>query len=204
MSATSDPNPTREKILLTAQRLFHERGYSEVGINTLCHEAGVVKGSFYHFYSSKQELLEAVIQRNLDLLLDQLARQAEAGGSGRDRLLAHFSAIIATAASQKADRGRILGCAIGTLSSELAATNEPARVASAGAFRKWRELLERLLGQGIEDGSIARSVDPESTALAMLALIQGMSTLGRSFNDPDLLTEIAQITVKRLLPVRVL
>jgi AcrR family transcriptional regulator len=35
-----------------------------VGINSLCREAGVVKGSFYHFFPSKQALLDAVFERN--------------------------------------------------------------------------------------------------------------------------------------------
>jgi hypothetical protein len=54
---------------------------------------------------------------------------------------------------------------------------------------------------GIADGSIAGSVDAESAALSLLAVIQGMSTLGRSFDDPGLLRAIAQNAVKRLLPV---
>ena len=203
MPAVIADNPTREKILQTARRLFHQRAYSDVGINTLCREAGVVKGSFYHFFSSKQALLEAVIERNRESIANALQKSNDAGGSGRDRLLAYFGAIIADATREKADGGRILGCAIGSLASELAAANEPARVACAGAFRTWRQQLEQMLQQGIEDGSIAQTVDPRVISLSLLAVIQGMSVLGRSFNDPELLTDIAQTAVKRMLPVRV-
>ena len=202
MPAPIADSPTREKILQTAQRLFHQHGYSDVGINTLCSEAGVVKGSFYHFFPSKQALLEAVMERNQQAVENAFRQSSMAGGNGRERLLAHFSALIANATREKADGGRILGCATGTLASELAAVNEAARVTSAGAFRTWRQQLENLLRQGVEDGSIAQTVDPPSTSLSLLAVIQGMSVLGRCFNQPEMLTDIAQTTLKRLLPVR--
>ena len=202
MAEQKPQNPTREKILAAAREMFHRQGFNEVGINALCEHAGVVKGSFYHFFPSKQALLEAVIGRNLELAMEEYEAQAGQSTDGRSKVLAQLAAVIASATGQKADGGRILGCNIGTLASELGGRNEPARVASAGAFRQWRKLLESLVQGGIEDGSIAQTVDPAATAISLLAVIQGMSTLGRCFNDPAMLTEIAQTTAKRLLPVR--
>jgi len=196
------PNPTREKILATAQRLFDARTYSEVGINTLCAEAGVVKGSFYHFFPSKQALLEAVLERNRASVLAAMRASSEAQADGRSRVVAQFSAFLETASRQKRDAGQILGCPLGSLSSELSPSNEAARSVSVESLKKWTQLLEKHVQDGVNDGSIVSTVDPEHTALSLLAVIQGMSTLGRTFNDPELLTDIAKTAVKRLLPVR--
>ena len=61
-------NPTmrkpnaKERILETASKLFHERGYSEVGINEIIEKAETAKASFYQHYSSKEVLCEAWLQ----------------------------------------------------------------------------------------------------------------------------------------------
>tara|TARA_R110000850_G_scaffold256505_1_gene382403 strand:+ start:1397 stop:1957 length:561 start_codon:yes stop_codon:yes gene_type:complete len=52
------PN-AKERILETAGRLFHKRGYSEVGINEIIDTAETAKASFYQHYSSKEALCEA-------------------------------------------------------------------------------------------------------------------------------------------------
>jgi len=201
MPGTQALHSTREKILDTAQSLFQRHGYSGVGINTLCHEAGVVKGSFYHFFPSKQALLDAVIERNRSRLMDELRSVATRESDGRKRILAQFRAVLAAAEGHRNAAGRLLGCSLGTLASELAVGNEVARAASASAFSEWHSLLEEQIEAGIADGSIVATANPRTTALCILAVIQGMSTLGRSFNDTMMLAEIAQTAVKRLLPV---
>jgi len=202
MPQTEASLPTREKIVSSAQRLFLQYGFTAVGINRLCHEAGVVKGSFYHFFPSKDVLLDAVIERNRQELLGKLKAPASESGNGRDQVLAQFATIMASAAEQKLAAGRILGCTIGTLANELAGGNDSVRTASADAFRQWQSVLQDAVRAGVEDGSISQTVDPAATAVCLLAVIQGMSTLGRSFDDAEMLAVIAQTSAKRLLPVR--
>ncbi|MES9859722.1 MAG: TetR/AcrR family transcriptional regulator, partial [Candidatus Thiodiazotropha sp. 4PDIVS1] len=57
---------TRERILATARELFHGRSYADVGIKEICSLANVQKGSFYHFFPSKQDLAMAVIDNMSD------------------------------------------------------------------------------------------------------------------------------------------
>ena len=71
---------TRDRILTTARCLFHARGYNDVGVNDICAEARVVKGSFYHFFPTKEDLLHAVLERGLaqgDLTRRGLVQTAE-------------------------------------------------------------------------------------------------------------------------------
>ncbi len=201
MQTTEPSHLTREKILDTAQSLFQSQGYSAVGINRLCLDAGVVKGSFYHFFPSKQALLSAVIERNRSQLMDELKSTSEPENDGRKRILAQLSAVLASAEEHKNASGCVLGCRLGSLASELAVSNETVRTASTHAFTEWQELLEADIEAGIGSGSITATVNPKATAVCLLAIIQGMSTLGRSFNDPVMLAQIARIAVKRLLPV---
>lgn len=52
---------TREKIIAAATKVFFEYGYEAASVKMIIEEAGVVTGSFYHFFPSKESLFEAVI-----------------------------------------------------------------------------------------------------------------------------------------------
>ena len=53
----------RERLLLTAERLFAERGFHNVAVREIADEAGVTHPLIYYYWSSKDELLAAVIER---------------------------------------------------------------------------------------------------------------------------------------------
>lgn len=190
---------THQRIVDAAGALFHARGYNDVGVNDVCAQAGVVKGSFYHFFKSKDALLDAVVERNRERLMTGLTALARSELSGRDQLLAQLDGIVAKSRAQKrADR--VLGCDIGTLASELAASNTTARKATQRAFREWLHVLEASVRLGMDDGSLATSLDAKRTAASLLAIMQGMSVMGRSFNEPAQLKVIAQLAKDTLLP----
>ena len=182
---------TRERILAAARRLFHERSYASTGIAEICREARVVKGSFYHFFPSKEELLAETITRNwaqLDALLDNLEADPR---PGRDCIGALFKGICGESRRTLADCGKILGCRIGTISSEIGIRESAAQERSIAAFDGWRRSLKRLVRRGQRDGSIDPDLDPATAADALLALIQGMSVLGRALHQPAVLKRIA-------------
>jgi AcrR family transcriptional regulator len=56
----------RNEILDVAQRLMVTAGYEQMTIQDILDSLGISKGAFYHYFSSKQELLEAIIERMLD------------------------------------------------------------------------------------------------------------------------------------------
>lgn len=59
-------NDTRDRILDAALKLFSENGYEGTSVKMILTEAGAVTGSFYHFFSSKEELFEAAVGKLLD------------------------------------------------------------------------------------------------------------------------------------------
>ena len=63
----------RNEILDVAQRLMTSKGYEQMTVQDILDELGISKGAFYHYFSSKQELLEAIIERLLDMSEQMLA-----------------------------------------------------------------------------------------------------------------------------------
>lgn len=190
---------TRERILSAARHLFHSRGFNAVGITEICRAADVVKGSFYHFFDGKQALLESVVERNAQELFARLAELDAEVLSGREKLLALLHGTAEKARLQKRG-GAVLGCDLGNLAVELNVYNEGARRVTRKAFRRWLRELEQLVAAGIEDGSLPPDLDRASTAASLLAVIQGLSTLGRTLNDPAQLEAVAGLAATQLLP----
>jgi AcrR family transcriptional regulator len=54
------------EILDTAQLLFYTKGYDKTAVRDIINEIGIAKGTFYHHFSSKEELLDALIMRLLE------------------------------------------------------------------------------------------------------------------------------------------
>ena len=73
MGRTSD---ARERLIEEASRLFHQRSYEGVGVQELCDAAEIHKGSFYHFFKSKDELAAAVIDAYWVAIRDELLTPA--------------------------------------------------------------------------------------------------------------------------------
>jgi TetR/AcrR family transcriptional regulator, cholesterol catabolism regulator len=76
----ADSNDARERVLLAAARLFHERGYSSTTVRDIAREVGILSGSLFHHFPSKGDMLleimrdaahavceraEAILARNL-------------------------------------------------------------------------------------------------------------------------------------------
>jgi AcrR family transcriptional regulator len=62
---------TREVILKAATKVFFENGFEKTSVKMILSEANIVTGSFYHFFSSKEALFEAVVE---EFLKDYLLR----------------------------------------------------------------------------------------------------------------------------------
>lgn len=190
-SSSTQGQETRERIIQAARKLFHEKGYTAVGVADLCMEAGVVKGSFYHFFPGKSDLLVEVARRNWSMTRDALMHLLDSPGPGRERIRTFMEMIVATAHRMKQEDRFISGCNIGVLASELGTASPAVQSVLGEIFQQWHAALVQLVEAGKSDGSIAPTVDAGSAASALLASIQGMSTLGRTFNDPAMLERIA-------------
>jgi len=68
------PSPTKRALILErALALFADRGYNGVGVEELATAAGVTKPTLYHYFGSKQGVLEALLHEQFDPFLDELA-----------------------------------------------------------------------------------------------------------------------------------
>ncbi len=73
----------RTEILETATALFSEHGYDETSVNMIIEEIGIAKGTFYHYFRSKDELLEVIVEfmvENVGNGVDAIAKREDLTG----------------------------------------------------------------------------------------------------------------------------
>jgi AcrR family transcriptional regulator len=68
---TKDPEERRNEILDTAQRLFIEKGYVQTSVSEIVKEIGVAQGTFYYYFKTKEDIINAIINRYTDEIVTE-------------------------------------------------------------------------------------------------------------------------------------
>lgn len=71
------PEERRLEIIETAERLFRELGFANCSVDLIIREIGVAKGTFYYYFKSKEDILGAIVDRAVDLLIEQASQVAD-------------------------------------------------------------------------------------------------------------------------------
>lgn len=69
---TKDPQVRMAEILDTAETLFYAKGYHETAISDIVKAIGVAQGTFYYYFKSKEEILEALISRRMQQVISAM------------------------------------------------------------------------------------------------------------------------------------
>lgn len=172
-----DPEVRRKELLDVAAALFFERGYERTTISDIMEKAGVSKGGFYHHFSSKEELLEALGAR---LARESVARfkdvLEEPGWDALTRLKAFF------------ERARLIKMEDAPrLRASFEALLKPENIVlhhriNAAVTPVMAPLLARIIAQGKAEGQFDVA-DANATAEIVLHLLTSIrETLLRAIN----------------------
>lgn len=171
MARTLDPlahATRRDAFLDVAQALMQTRGYERFSLQDILDATGASKGAFYHYFDSKDALVDAVVERMAGPA-EVRAEAVMADGSltAPQKLEAVFGGIAQFKAERK---DLVLGIMRVWLSEDNAIIREKLRRLAAQRQQRW---LERIVRQGIAEGSFT-SRSPDHVARVLVALLQGM------------------------------
>ena len=91
------------------------------------------------------------------------------------------------------------GCKIGNLALELSTQDEVIRQKLEQIFQEWTECFELALREAVATGELSADTDTHSTAQAILAYIEGLALLGKTFNDPDFIRRLTRGVLKLVI-----
>jgi len=157
----------RDAFLDVAQRLIQTKGYEAMSIQDLLDQLEASKGAFYHYFDSKQALLEAVVERFADGAMASLAPVLNDPGLPA---LKKLEAVLAGIATMKAEQKDLMLAIIEVWNSDgNAIVREKVRRLSE---RIMNPLFSSVVRQGIDEGSL--HVDsPDETAMVLVSLMLG-------------------------------
>ncbi|MEO8609170.1 MAG: TetR/AcrR family transcriptional regulator [Chloroflexota bacterium] len=182
---------TRERLIESAIELVLTSGYNATGVKELCQHAQVQKGSFYHFFPSKRDLVIEALNRQWErqtlLLLDPVFSEPI---PPLDRIVKMFEVVAAHQARLKQTYGHVCGCPFGTLAQELSIHDEPVRDKLTTIFHHWAGYIERALAEAVAIGDLP-PMSISQNAQAILSYLQGLMLMAKTHNDPYLIQRFA-------------
>ncbi|MCA9707727.1 MAG: TetR/AcrR family transcriptional regulator [Myxococcales bacterium] len=179
----------RDRLLATAAQLVHERGYTAVSVADICKEAGLKKGSFYHFFRSKHALILATLDRFAELHEANMEKAMGSGISAREQLLSMATGLVRGFRMAQQTRGSMHGCPLGNITQEMAHRDEELRAKLADIFTRWQRGLARMLERARGRQELAVR-DPHRAAEAIIAYLQGGILLTKATDDPEVLLRL--------------
>ena len=162
----------RNHIVEAADQLFYQQGFEHTSFADIADAVKISRGNFYYHFKSKNEILDAVINKRLadrQLMMEKW----EVEGETPEKRIRSFINILVV----NRHKIKYYGCPIGTLSSELAKLNHTSQSGANELFTLFRDWLCRqftLLG---------RKADADQLAMHLLARSQGVATLLNAFHD---------------------
>lgn len=181
----------KQKLLEATLELIWTKSYCAVGVDAICAQAQVKKGSFYHYFTSKAELAAAAVENHWQRYKPKLEAIFNSPQPPLARLDAYFAQVHQYQWQRQQKGGHVCGCPYMDLGAE-AATLEPA------ILQRVQDILQEYYGffaatvqEAQEHGDI-QVADAEAAARWLFAYFEGMLTQARIYNDPDWLQDLSQ------------
>ena len=194
-SAPQDTADVRESILENGQRIMAGKGFSAVGLNEILAEARVPKGSFYHYFSSKEAFGEAMLQAYFDNYLadlDEVLRRP--GLTMAQRLIAYLQQWQETQSFFDC-QGKCLAVKLG---AEVADLSEAMRAALKHGTSGITQRLKQAIETGVAEGSLSIDGEPTAVAQSLYQLWLGASVLVKIVRNTQPFTS-AMMTTHQIL-----
>jgi AcrR family transcriptional regulator len=171
----------RNDILDVAQRLVYEQGYEQMAIQEVLDALHISKGSFYHYFDSKQALLEALIGRMLDQIEQVVVPIVDDTRPGAlDKLQRFIDAIGRWKNEQKS---YLVGLMRVWFADDNAIVRQKLLATSLQRVTPW---FTSIIRQGIHEGVLSPAY-PDQVGEMVLVLLEGMAnSLAKALVSPDL------------------
>lgn len=172
MSDKTNSCDVRERILAAGQQAFQEKSYNGCGLKEILAAADVAKGSFYHYFQSKEDFALCVIDRETEM---HLAESKTVLLNRQQPPLARLTAYFEDARQFYIDEDLTPNCIVPKLAMELSQLSPPMRTAITNAYSSWQGILEQAISEGQQSGEFSAAVDARDAAGFIVDAWQGVN-----------------------------
>lgn len=193
MGRTSD---ARERVIEAAIVLFWRQGFSAVSVDQICDAASVRKGSFYHFFESKEELALEALETHWQRRKPVLDALFSPSLPPLTRLARYFDFIQQRQAELRTEHGRVLGCfyfSLGTGNVDLPRVNARVREIISVYERYYENVLVEA-----ETAGLVCVRDPTEKAHSLFRFIEGLLADARLYDSLEGLEHLPRLAFEFL------
>jgi AcrR family transcriptional regulator len=180
----------KDKIFRTAARLFYQRGYRAIGVDTIAAESGIGKMTLYRHYPSKDDLIVAYLKDSNELFWDNFEQITKDAPTPREKLLAFFQAL-----QNYVKTPACYGCPFLNVATEYPETEHPGHQAALEHKQSVRAHFRQLAKE-------AGAAKPDILADQLFLLMDGAYMAARMFgakNPAAHVSESARILIDSAL-----
>lgn len=186
---------TKAALIRSGMELLTEKGYSATGIDEILRKVGVPKGSFYHYFGSKDAFGSVLIKNYSSYFehkLDKFLLDEEY--SPIDRLAAFMNDAVEGMARYEFKRG----CLIGNLGQEMGALPEQFRDQLKTVFNNWQQKVEQCLEEAKAAGQIPDTTECKSAAYLFWTGWEGAVLRAKLERSPNALKTFSEFFLTSL------
>jgi len=197
VTAPRNPERTRERLLQAAFQEVYRSGFRGTDLETILATAGVTKGALYHHFDSKEALGYALVDEViLGLIRNKWFRPLQNSENPIDALVG-----VVQSTSLLPEHIQC-GCPLNNLAQEMSPLDEGFRKRLAKIFSEWHDGIASALREGQKRGVVRRDVDPDETAIFLIAANEGCWSLAKNSQDVRVLQSGIRSMVRYLESLR--
>jgi len=187
---------TRQHILETGLGIFAGKGFASVGLNELLKAAGVPKGSFYHYFESKEQYGQALLEDYFERYLADIdSLFASEAASGHERLMRYWQRWLDRQCDECAEQK----CLVVKLAAEVSDLSDAMRLTLRDGTDRIVDRVAGAIETGIADASLP-ALEARPTAQLLYQLWLGASLLGKLHRNSQALENAMRFTRQLLTP----
>jgi len=160
---SADLEKTKQNLLEVGLSLFEQKGFNATGIQEIATLADIPKGSFYNYFSSKEEFGVAVIRYYTDISIKQWTSSLDRATETEDSY--HALSRVFLELTEKYRCAEIKkGCLVGNLSAEISEASEECRMALQQSVNEYKKILGDRLLLGQQLGKVRNDLPAQGLA----------------------------------------
>jgi len=191
----------RERVLAAAAKLFSSKGYYDTSMDEIVAESNLSKGAIYGHFKSKEDLFVALQDKQLEESITVLASTFTPGDSAKTKL----EKVIGTAFDSMVSASK-KNCRINLEFNVAAPRMKSVQRRRDDRFAALHRFIMEIIREGVEKGEFRRDVDPDSTALVLLAMADGLSldwaTTNLDFDWKTLTGQVKKMVLEGLMAAK--
>lgn len=187
MGRTSDAD---KRLMDAAIFLLWGESFGSVTVDDICRRADVRKGSFYYFFESKSELAVKALDRMWADYKPELDEMFAPHLPPIERIRNYCQGTYAMQANMREEHGRVLGCVLCSLGSEIGNRDDAIRDKVRSLLEKIRGYWVKAISDAQEEGLLTAG-DVESKVRCVMAVYEGLVAQARLHNDLNRIVDLA-------------